>query len=109
MTHNDGWFPKCPDYGFEPRHDRGNRQTLDWRRIAIERFDLDIEPGVRWSEHAVALGLKTCDPLFPASGRHPETVNQNNGIRTFRWRGHGAPPCGVRSTNKAVITQSPSR
>src|SRR5688572_33071224 len=93
MTHEDRWRLESLDYGFESRHDRGNREAFDGRRIAVEGLDLDLEPRIRWSEHAVTLGFIACDPVLPASRRHPEAMHQDN--RTFRQRGHGAPPCGV--------------
>src|SRR5499426_789797 len=40
---------------FEVRHERGSREAFDGSGIAVE--GLDLEPGIRWSESAVALGL----------------------------------------------------
>jgi hypothetical protein len=87
MTHEDRWRL---DDGLEVRHDRGNREALDGRLIAVERFGLDLEPRIRWSENAVASGFIACDPVLPAPRRHPEAMNQYD----LRLRGHGASPCG---------------
>ena len=57
MTHEDRRRLTSPGNGFQVRHDRGNREALDGRWIAVERFDLDLEPRIRWSEDAVALGF----------------------------------------------------
>src|SRR5262245_38622489 len=97
MTNENRWGLGLSDNGFEVRHDRGNREALDGRWIAVERFDLDLEPWIRWSEDAVALGFIARDPVLPASRRHPEAMNQYNRIGTFRLRGHGASPCGSPS------------
>src|SRR5262245_45567126 len=87
MTHEDRWR-LAPGNGFEVRHDRGNRETLDGRWIAVERLDLGLEPRIRWSEDAVALGFIARNPVLPASRRHPEAMNQHNRIGTFWWCGH---------------------
>jgi hypothetical protein len=84
MTHEDRWRLESLDNAFEVRHDRVNREAFDGRRIAVEGFDLDLEPGIRWSEHAVALGFIACDPVLPASRRHPEAMNQYDRIGSFR-------------------------
>src|SRR5215475_1667250 len=87
MTHQDRWR-LTPGNGFEVRHDRGNRETLDGRWVAVERRDLGLEPRIRWSEDAVALGFIARNPVLPASRRHPEAMNQHNRIGTFWWCGH---------------------
>src|SRR5262245_23279911 len=92
MAHEDRWRLEFPDNGFEMRHDRGNFETFDGRRIAVECFDLDLEPRICRSKHVVAAGLIACDPMLPASERHPEAMNQYNRVGTFRWCGHGMPP-----------------
>src|SRR5215831_17390908 len=97
MSHKDRWRLEVPDNGLEMRHDSGNREALDGRWIAVERFDLDLEPRIRWSDDAVALGFIAHDPVLPASRRHPEAMNQYNRIGTFRLRGHGGSPSGARS------------
>jgi hypothetical protein len=84
MTHKDRWRIESFDNAFEVRHDRGNRETLDGRWIAVERLDLCLEPRIRWSKDAVASGLIAQDPVLPTSRRHPETMNQHNRIGTFR-------------------------
>jgi hypothetical protein len=84
MTHEDRWRLESANNTFEVRHDRGNREAFDGRRIAVESLDLDLEPGIRWSEHAVAPGFIACDPGFPASRRHPEAMNQYDRIGSFR-------------------------
>src|SRR5262245_32276177 len=86
MTHEDRWR-LTPGNGFEVRHDRGNRETLDGRWIAVERLDLGLEPRIRWSEDVVALGFIARNPVLPASRRHPEAMNQHNRIGTFWWCG----------------------
>src|SRR5688572_30655009 len=94
MTYKDRRRLESLDNVYEVRHDRGNGEAFDRRWIAVERFDLDLEPRIRWSEDAVALGFIARDPVLPASRRHPEAMNQYNRIGTFRLRGHGASPCG---------------
>jgi hypothetical protein len=83
MTDEDRWRFASPGNCFEVRHDRGNRETLDGRWIAVERFDLDLEPRIRWSEDAVAMGFIARNPVLPASRCHPEAMNQYNRIETF--------------------------
>jgi hypothetical protein len=83
MTHEDRGRLDSLDNAFEVRHDRGNRETLNGRWIAVERFDLDLEPRIRWSEDAVAPGFIARDPMLPASWRHPEAMNQHDRIGTF--------------------------
>src|SRR5262249_24086330 len=97
MTHEDRGCLELPDDAFEVRHDRGNREAFDGRWIAVQRLDLDLEPRIRWSEDAIAPGPIARDPVLPASRRHPEAMNQDNRIGTFRWRGHGASPCGSQA------------
>src|SRR4029453_17574626 len=94
MTYEDRWCLELLDHDFEMLHERGNREPLDGRWIAVERFDLDLEPRIRWSEDAVALGFIARDPVLPAARRHPEAMNQYDRIGTFRLRGHGVSPCG---------------
>src|SRR4030095_5006281 len=97
MTHKDRWRLQSLDNAFEVRHDRGNREAVDGRWIAVERFDLDLEPRIRWGEDAVAPGFIARDPVLPASWGHPEAMNQHYRIGTFQRRGHGAAPCGSDS------------
>src|SRR5262245_45752424 len=92
MAHEDRRHLESPDDDFEVLHDRGSREALDGRWIAVERFDLDLKPRIGWSEDAVASRLVTWDPVLPASRRHPEAVNQHDRVGTFRWRGHGGSP-----------------
>ena len=68
MTHEDRWRLESLDDGLEVRHDRGNREALDGRLIAVERFGLDLEPRIRWSENAVASGFIACDPCSQLRG-----------------------------------------
>src|SRR5678815_363417 len=89
MAHEDRGRLELPDNGFEKCHDRGSSQAFHRRMVAIECFDFDLKPWIRWSEHAIALGFIACNPMFPASRRYPEAMNQHDGIGTFRWRGHG--------------------
>src|SRR5262245_52782065 len=98
MTHEDRWRLECLDHAFEVRHDRGRREAFDRRWIAVERFDLDRESRIRWGEHAVAPGFVACDPVLPASRRHPEAMDEYDRIGTFRWRRHSASPCRVAPT-----------
>src|SRR5262245_18191220 len=97
MTHKDRGRLALADNAFEVRHERGNREALDGRWIAVERLDLDLESRIRRREDAIAPGLIARDPVLPASRRHPEAMNQDNRIGTFRLRGHRASPCGSPS------------
>src|SRR5262245_3742390 len=101
MTHEDRRRLELPDDGFEVLHDRGYREALDGRWIAVESFDLDLEPRIRGSDDAVAPGFVARDPVLPAPPRHPEAMNQYNRIGALRLRGHSASPCespsGARS------------
>src|SRR5262245_60099260 len=105
MTHKDRWRFESRDNRFEVRHDRGNREALDRRWIAVERFDLDFEPRICWSEDAVALGCIARDPVLPASRCHPETMNQYNRIGTFQLCGHGGL---LLDSFRAVPTREPA-
>src|SRR5262245_36359726 len=89
MTHEDRWRVDSLNNAFEMLHEGGNREALDGRWIAVERLDLDLEARIRWREDEVASGLIARDPVLPASRRHPEAMNQDDRIGTFRWRGHG--------------------
>src|SRR6188474_344574 len=93
MTHQDRWCLESSDNDFEVLYDRGSREALDGRWIAVERFDLDLESRIRWCQDAVALGVIARDPVFPASRRHPEAMNEHDRIGLFRPHGHGAAPC----------------
>jgi hypothetical protein len=81
MTHEDRRRLDSFDNDFEVRHDRGDREVFDRRWIAVERFDLDLESRIRWSEDAIALGFIVRDPVLPASRRHPEAVEPAQSYR----------------------------
>src|SRR5215813_14254977 len=96
MAHEDRWRFELPDHAFEVRHERGHREALDGRWIAVQCFDLDLEPRIRWSKDAIAPRFITRDPVLPASRRHPEAMNEYNRIGTFRLRWHLVPPLPLR-------------
>src|SRR5215211_9407287 len=68
------------DYG-------GDRKRLDRRGVLVERLDLYLEAWVGRSEHAIAAALVALDPVLPASGGHPEPMDQDDGVWSTRIRG----------------------
>jgi hypothetical protein len=44
--------------------------------ILVERFDLNLRAWVGRGEHTVTTALIALDPLLPASGGDPQTVDQ---------------------------------
>src|SRR5262245_41711734 len=110
MTHEDRRCLESFDDVFEVRHESRNRESLDGRWIAIERFYLDLEPRIGRSEDLVALGFIPLDPMLPASRRHPETMNQYDSIGTFRWRGHNClllRPCWRELRPETCVLKAP--
>ena len=65
----------------QPADDLGDSQSLNRRRIVVQRLDFDLEAGVGRRENLVSGCLIALDPLLPASGRNPETVNEDDGVR----------------------------
>src|SRR5215218_6077439 len=68
------------DYG-------GDRKRLDRRGVLVERLDLYLKAWVGRSEHAIAAALVALDPVLPASGGHPEPMDQDDGVWSTRIRG----------------------
>jgi hypothetical protein len=90
----------------EPADDLGDSHSLNRRRIVVQRLDFDLEAGVGRGENLVSGCLITLDPLLPASGRNPETVNEDDGVRRavchprlfsvfLGWHDSSYPPLNV--------------
>src|SRR5215204_748097 len=62
-------------------------QSLDRGGVLAQRLDLDLKAWVGRGEHAVTLAFVTLDPLLPASGGHPESVDQDDGVWSGRIGG----------------------
>jgi hypothetical protein len=60
----------------DPRDSRG----LDRGGVLVERLYLYLKAWVCGGEHAVSLVLVVLDPVLPATGCHPEAVNQHDGV-----------------------------
>src|SRR5215212_6875430 len=87
VAHDDRRALELPDDALEVLYRAGHCQRLDGRGVLAQRFDLDLQAGIGWSEHAVsALGV-VFDPPLPAA-RGP----QSPWIRTMV---SGAPGSGV--------------
>jgi hypothetical protein len=85
---------QAADDRLEVFDERRHRQLLDRRRVGVERLDLDLEPGIRRSEHAEAALLVVRDPVLPTAGRDPEAVDQDDGVGCAH---RGTSRCGRRS------------
>jgi hypothetical protein len=88
MTDQDGRGLQPADDPLQKLDDRGHRQRLDRRRILVERFHLDLEAGIRRGEHLETAAAIVIDPFLPASWRHPEAVDENDGVRGGRVSAH---------------------
>src|SRR5215203_650001 len=62
-------------------------QSLDRGGVLAQRLDLDLKAWVGRGEDAVTLAFVTLDPLLPASGGHPESVDQDDGVWSGRIGG----------------------
>src|SRR5215213_5146178 len=85
--------------------DRRDSQSLNRGGILVERFDLDLKAWVGRGEHAVTTALVALDPLLPASGGDPQTVDQHDGVRGGRGGGVlGSHELLLESTSPGVCT-----
>ena len=48
--------------------------------VGVERFDFHFEAGVGRSDHRVAEAFVVLDPVFPAAGRDPEAVDEDDRV-----------------------------
>src|ERR687890_925193 len=69
------------DDAFIVLDDPRDSQSLNRGGILVERLDLYLEAWVGGGQHAVSLVLVVLDPVLPATGCHPEAVNQDDGVR----------------------------
>ena len=54
---------------------------------------MTLEPWPGGRDDFIALRFEALGPVFPAKGRHPQTVDQNDGLCRFRHR-FLLPQCG---------------
>jgi hypothetical protein len=93
-------------------YDRRDGHSLNRGGILVERFDLDFKAWVGRGEHPVTTALVVLDPLLPASGGDPQTVDQHDGVRSGRGgRVLGSHSVLLESTSPRVrlSTQQVSR
>src|SRR6185503_914939 len=86
VTDQDRRRLELADDAFQPLDDRRHGELLDRRRVGVERLDLDVEARIGGRENAVALALVVGDPALPAAWRHPEAVDQDDGVGRHRAR-----------------------
>jgi hypothetical protein len=67
------------DYG-------GDGQRLYRGGVLAQCLNLDLETWVGWGKYTVAAPLVVIDPLLPAAGGHPQTVDQDDGVQGARIR-----------------------
>jgi hypothetical protein len=60
--------------------DLRDSQSLDRGWVLVERLNLYLKAWVGRGEHAVTTALVALDPLLPASGGDPQTVDQHDGV-----------------------------
>lgn len=99
MAHDDRWLRQRPDDCFEVFDDGRDGECGDDVRVGLECLDLDLEAGVAGCEDAEALLLVVGDPVFPAAGRDPEAVDQDDGVGSA---GHDQAPCVLRKASRSL-------
>ena len=98
-----GGAVELADDRLEVLDDLRHRHGLDRRRVGVERLDLDLEARVGRGEHAVAGLLVVGDPVLPAAGRHPEAVDEDDGVGCGA---HAGPPGVVGRPSRLTDTSS---
>ena len=78
------------DDALELLDDRGDRDLLDRRRVRVQRFDFDVEPGVAPVRAPCSPASRSGRSTLPAPGRHPETVDEDDRVG---GSGHGFLQC----------------
>ena len=74
----------------------GTVRSLDRCRVGVERLDLDLEARVGGGDDRGALRFVVGDPVLPAAGRDPESVDQDDGVDGRRVGVHAClPSCRV--------------
>src|SRR5215212_8351139 len=68
-------------------HDCRDRQRLDRGGVLVQRLYLYLKAGVGGGEHAIAAALVALDPVLPATGCHPQPMDQDDGVWNTRIRG----------------------
>src|SRR5829696_8056059 len=96
VSHEDGWLLQLAYDAFVVLDDPRDGQSFDRGGVLVERLDLYLKARVGRGEHTVAAALVVLDPVLPATGCHPQPVNQEDGVRGARVGGvlgsHGGPP-----------------
>src|SRR5215208_3953128 len=80
VAHDDRRLVELIDDAPYVLDDGGDGKLLDRGGVLAQPFDLALEARVGRGQHAVTAALVTLDPLLPASGGHPEAVDQDDGI-----------------------------
>src|SRR5919112_2531192 len=87
VAHDDRGAIQLSYDAFEMLDDCGDPQGLDRRGIIAQGLDLYLQARVCGGENAVSLALVALDPPLPAARGHPESVNQDYGVRSGSLRG----------------------
>jgi hypothetical protein len=80
VAHEDGWLLQLSYDSFVVFDNPKDSPSLNRGGVFVERLDLYLEARVCGGERTVALALVVLDPVLPASGGHPEAVDQNYGV-----------------------------
>src|SRR5215212_3521839 len=96
VSNEDGWLLQLAYDSFVVLDDPRDSQSLDRRGVFVEGLYLYLQARICGGEHAVSVVLVVLDPVLPATGCHPESVNQDDGVWSG-WIGgllgsHGGPP-----------------
>src|SRR5919112_1656068 len=87
VAHDDRGAVELAYDAFEMLGYCGDPQGLDGGWVLAQGLDLYLQARICGSQHAVSLVLVALDPLLPAAGGHPESVNQDDGVRSGSLRG----------------------
>src|ERR671920_2122378 len=87
VAHDDRGAVELAYDAFEMLGYCGDPQGLDGGWVLAQGLDLYLQARVCGGENAVSLVLVALDPLLPAAGGHPESVNQDDGVRSGSLRG----------------------
>jgi len=84
VAHDDRRSVESLDHSGEVVDRLRDRRLGDHRRVLPERLHLDLEAGVGGREDPEALGFVVGDPVLPASGGHPQAVDQDDRVGAGR-------------------------